>query len=223
MLALKNCRNMLGILCLFCSYFSACKVGLINWLPCLVVWHAHSGPGFWTGNEIIFLIDSIYVIKSKIRLFWSVIIRFCIKSCWMEITVLSLKRWLSDEIDSFVTGAKQSISYVSANKELRVTACDKLNCWWQSVRPIAKVTRGLYNLSTFLVLTWTIFSFNFYVRTWQKKKKKGSSGLSSRPLIPCVGSQLSSVQLELGVRWASKLFWVQHTSKEINYVNSLVL
>jgi len=27
-------------------------------------------------------------------------------------------------IKSFLTGAKQSISYVSANKELRVTACD---------------------------------------------------------------------------------------------------
>jgi hypothetical protein len=53
--------------------------------------------------------------------------------------------------------------------------------------------------------------------------KKGSSGLSTRQLIPCVGSQLSSVQLELGVCWASKLFWMQHTRKEINYVNSLVL
>jgi len=50
-------------------------------------------------------------------------------------------------------------------------------------------------------------------------EKKGSSGLSTRPLIPCVGSQISSLQLELDVCWASKLFWMQHTSKEINYVN----
>jgi hypothetical protein len=46
----------------------------------------------------------------------------------MEIDVLLLRRKLSDEIDSFVTGAKQLISYVKANKDLRVTACDKLNC-----------------------------------------------------------------------------------------------
>jgi hypothetical protein len=133
----------------------------------------------------------------------------------MEIEVLLLRRKLSGKIDSFVTGTKQLISYVKANKDLRFTACDKLNCWWQSVRPIAKVTRGLYNLSTFLVLTWTIFSFNFYVRTW----KKGSSGLSTRPLIPCVGSELSSLEPELDVYWTSEKFWMPHTGKQINYVN----
>jgi hypothetical protein len=31
MMALKKCRNVYETVYLLCSYFSACKVGLINW------------------------------------------------------------------------------------------------------------------------------------------------------------------------------------------------
>ena len=85
--------------CVYCVHISAC-VKLVWSVDFPVVFYCTPILAQVSGPETeIFLFDSKYFMTSKNKLFWSVIIRFCVKTCGMEITVLSLRRWLSVEIN----------------------------------------------------------------------------------------------------------------------------